>query len=765
MSNPYLELFAAPGAKGFSAAGLLARMPLSMTGLGIVTMLSQVHADYWLAGTVAATFVFCNALLAPQVSRLVDRFGQGRVLLPAALASALSMSALLLCTHYRAPNAWLYLFALLAGAMPSMPAMVRARWTELYRGSPKLHTAFSFESVDGRGVLHHRAGAGGEPQRRLVRRGGAAAGDAVPGRRGEPVQPATRHRTAAACPSAAPRRQRAGLSGGTRAGAGAGRHRGDLRRGGSGQRGLRRGARQQGCGKPGVVGICRRLMSRGIAVRAAALAPGAFPATALHGYADGPEPDAAARGGEHPCACPDRAGGRLQRGADDDPGHGPGRARGGPGAPHRRPDLGHHRAGHRHGLGLGAGRLGGGGLRRRQRFPRRGRRRLAGLAAGPGLLPGAGSGRGRRLRGVRLSREGVFAFDPGDPRAETGVPVVPAARLGVAVLRVAAPGTDRRLAVPVGDGDAETVGAADRLHAEIARLAAGQFQHALGRFGVAVVDGAAMGAEDHCVIRCRAAPWVVAALRPARLDECLRQWRQDAGQGCPLGLEQGGDEERMLFQLHRADRSVGAPGAGPQCAAGKFRGEARGDCVAAMVVRLDPVGGIRQGQARAAQQADILAGFEQSAGQGGDHRLVAVRMLLAMGRRLPAEGVAGELEDRVLEAGAGTEERPAPAPGMGDQAQHRVGVAIGAARHAPEPVIALQRRLGGQAVAGQPVECDLQAECLAGQAQGQGNRPVGGDVRVVVADQGNAQRRRGRGGHPFSLQFRHAGWRALALTL
>lgn len=274
-----------------------------------------------------------------------------------------------------------------------------------------------------------------------------------------------------------------------------------------------------------------------------------------------------------------------------------------------------------------------------------------------------------------------------------------------------------------------------------------------------------MGAEDHCVIRCRAAPGVVAALRPARLDECLRQWRQDAGQGCPLGLEQGGDEERMLFQLHRADRPVGAPGAGPQCAAGKFRGEARGDCVAAVVVRLDPVSGIRQGQARAAQQADFLAGFEQGAGQGGDHRLVAVRMLLAMGRRLPAEGVAGELEDRVLEAGAGTEERPAPAPGMGDQAQHRVGVAIGAARHAPEPVIALQRRFGGQAVAGQPVECDLQAECLAGQAQGQGNRPVGGDVRVVVADQGNAQRCRGRGGHPFSLQFRHAGWRALALTL
>ncbi len=135
MSNPYLELFAAPGAKGFSAAGLLARMPLSMTGLGIVTMLSQVHADYWLAGTVAATFVFCNALLAPQVSRLVDRFGQGRVLLPAALASALAMSALLLCTHYRAPNAWLYLLACSAcnaapnrRCMPIRGAAPAARW-------------------------------------------------------------------------------------------------------------------------------------------------------------------------------------------------------------------------------------------------------------------------------------------------------------------------------------------------------------------------------------------------------------------------------------------------------------------------------------------------------------------------------------------------------------------------------------------------------------------------------------------------------------
>lgn len=147
MPNPYRELFNAPGAKGFSAAGFIARMPISMTGIGLVTMLSQLRGEYWLAGTVAATFALAAALMAPQISRLVDRLGQSRVLLPATVVSVLSIIALLLCTRYQAPDWTLFLFALLAGCMPSMPAMVRARWTELYRGSPKLHTAFSFESV------------------------------------------------------------------------------------------------------------------------------------------------------------------------------------------------------------------------------------------------------------------------------------------------------------------------------------------------------------------------------------------------------------------------------------------------------------------------------------------------------------------------------------------------------------------------------------------------------------------------------------------
>ena len=147
MANPYSEIFQAPGAKGFSAAGFFARLPIAMATIGIVAMLSQTHGEYWLAGAVSATFALTNALVAPQLSRLVDRLGQGRVLTPATLLSVAGFIGLLLATHFRAPVWTLFAFALLAAAMPSMPAMVRARWTELYRGTPKLNTAFAFESV------------------------------------------------------------------------------------------------------------------------------------------------------------------------------------------------------------------------------------------------------------------------------------------------------------------------------------------------------------------------------------------------------------------------------------------------------------------------------------------------------------------------------------------------------------------------------------------------------------------------------------------
>ncbi|MEU7577090.1 MFS transporter [Streptomyces sp. NPDC041068] len=147
MPNPYREIFAAPGAKAFSSAGLVARLPLPLTHMGILTMLSETTGEYALSGLVAGTFTFSMALLGPQVSRAVDRHGQSRVLPIATGISVLALAALLLCATTEAPTWTLFLFALLSGLMPSMGAMVRARWTELHRGSPRLNTAYSLESV------------------------------------------------------------------------------------------------------------------------------------------------------------------------------------------------------------------------------------------------------------------------------------------------------------------------------------------------------------------------------------------------------------------------------------------------------------------------------------------------------------------------------------------------------------------------------------------------------------------------------------------
>ena len=147
MSNPYGEIFRAPGAKGFSAAGFLARIPIAMAPIGIVAMLSQTHGEYWLAGAVSATFALTNALVSPQVSRLVDRHGQSAIIAPTTILSVLAFIMLIVATNQIWPAWTLFVFAFLAATMPSIPAMVRARWTEIFRNKPELNTAFAFESA------------------------------------------------------------------------------------------------------------------------------------------------------------------------------------------------------------------------------------------------------------------------------------------------------------------------------------------------------------------------------------------------------------------------------------------------------------------------------------------------------------------------------------------------------------------------------------------------------------------------------------------
>ncbi|MFI9835656.1 MFS transporter [Nonomuraea sp. NPDC051941] len=148
MVGPYRGLFDGPGVKGFVLAGFIGRMPMSMLGIGVVLLVSALTSSYATAGGVAAMTNLAFAVAAPMSGRLVDRFGQGRVIPPFAVVNALALVALMLCAGFGLPDWTLYASGLLVGATSlSLGSMVRARWSVIHGGSGRLHTAFAFESV------------------------------------------------------------------------------------------------------------------------------------------------------------------------------------------------------------------------------------------------------------------------------------------------------------------------------------------------------------------------------------------------------------------------------------------------------------------------------------------------------------------------------------------------------------------------------------------------------------------------------------------
>ncbi|GAA3100745.1 MFS transporter [Nonomuraea salmonea] len=148
MVGPYRGLFERPGAAAFVLAGLIGRMPMSMLGIGVILLISTLTESYATAGAVAATTNLAFAVAAPLSGRLVDRFGQSRVIPPFAVVNALALAALMVFAGSGLPDWTYYASGLIVGATSlSLGSMVRARWSVIHGGSGRLHTAFAFESV------------------------------------------------------------------------------------------------------------------------------------------------------------------------------------------------------------------------------------------------------------------------------------------------------------------------------------------------------------------------------------------------------------------------------------------------------------------------------------------------------------------------------------------------------------------------------------------------------------------------------------------
>lgn len=148
MASTYSKILRYPGALKFSAAGLLARLPMSMMGISTILAVQELYGSYAAAGRVGAAGIVAAAIAAPILSRKVDTHGQAKVMLPAVIGSALSLAGMIFAATARAPEAFLMLLTALAGGLSgSMGSLVRARWTAILEKPEEVHTAFSLEAA------------------------------------------------------------------------------------------------------------------------------------------------------------------------------------------------------------------------------------------------------------------------------------------------------------------------------------------------------------------------------------------------------------------------------------------------------------------------------------------------------------------------------------------------------------------------------------------------------------------------------------------
>lgn len=149
----YRRLYELAG-PAYVAIAFLGRLPLSMSQLGTLLLVSSATDSYATGGLAAGVLAVANAVGSPLAGAVADRLGQRPVVLTQSLAGA---AALLFLVHAAgvAGTAPSTLVAAAAGAglvMPQVGPLARARWRPMV-GSTDPHrrrlldTAFSYEGA------------------------------------------------------------------------------------------------------------------------------------------------------------------------------------------------------------------------------------------------------------------------------------------------------------------------------------------------------------------------------------------------------------------------------------------------------------------------------------------------------------------------------------------------------------------------------------------------------------------------------------------
>ena len=145
----YGEVLRVPHVAALVVATLLARFPIGINALAVVLYLRESTGSFAIAGLVAGSLAAGSGVGAPVQGRLVDRFGQRRVLVPLGFLHAVALGALVLAAESGEATGVLVLCGLLAGfAIPPTSSVLRSMWPTLLRDRPELvQPAYALDSV------------------------------------------------------------------------------------------------------------------------------------------------------------------------------------------------------------------------------------------------------------------------------------------------------------------------------------------------------------------------------------------------------------------------------------------------------------------------------------------------------------------------------------------------------------------------------------------------------------------------------------------
>src|SRR5215218_10291043 len=96
---PIGTLLRVPGFTRLFLASMAGRLPASALGLVLILRTRELTGSFAAGGAVAGAYALANGVTGPLLGRLVDRRGQGSVLVPAGLVATGAMIAFALLPH------------------------------------------------------------------------------------------------------------------------------------------------------------------------------------------------------------------------------------------------------------------------------------------------------------------------------------------------------------------------------------------------------------------------------------------------------------------------------------------------------------------------------------------------------------------------------------------------------------------------------------------------------------------------------------------